>query len=54
MALAIMVVTIGLLPIGLGLLSESTSTAIAQMPALVSALQASALKLSALQPGGLG
>ena len=43
MALAITVVAIGLLPAGLGLLSESTSTAMAQLPALVSALQSGGL-----------
>jgi NAD(P)H-quinone oxidoreductase subunit 4 len=43
MALAISVVAIGLLPAGLGRLSESTSTAIAQLPALVSALQSGGL-----------
>ncbi|MDM7937739.1 MAG: NADH-quinone oxidoreductase subunit M [Cyanobium sp. CZS 48M] len=43
MALAITVVAIGLLPAGLGRLSESTSTAMAQLPALVSALQGGGL-----------
>ncbi|MCP9825253.1 NADH-quinone oxidoreductase subunit M, partial [Synechococcus sp. EJ6-Ellesmere] len=42
-ALTIAVVMIGLLPAGLGRLSESTSTAIALLPALVSALQAGGL-----------
>ncbi|MEI6830811.1 MAG: NADH-quinone oxidoreductase subunit M [Synechococcaceae cyanobacterium ELA445] len=42
-ALAITVVAIGLLPAGLGRLSETTSTAIAQLPALVSALQSGGL-----------
>lgn len=54
MGLAMAVVAIGLLPAGLGRLSESTSTAIAQLPALVSALQASALQLMALPSGGVG
>jgi NAD(P)H-quinone oxidoreductase subunit 4 len=52
--LAMAVVAIGLLPAGLGRLSESTSTAIAQLPALVSALQLAAAPLWGLQPGGLG
>ena len=43
MALAITVVAIGLLPAGLGRLSETTSTAIAQLPALVSALRSGGL-----------
>jgi NAD(P)H-quinone oxidoreductase subunit 4 len=43
MALAITVVAIGLLPAGLGRLCESTSTAIAQLPALVAALQSGGL-----------
>lgn len=39
MALAVAVVAIGLLPAGLGRLSEGASTAMAQLPALVAALQ---------------
>jgi NAD(P)H-quinone oxidoreductase subunit 4 len=39
MALAVAVVAIGLVPAGLGRLSEAASTAMAQLPALVSALQ---------------
>jgi NAD(P)H-quinone oxidoreductase subunit 4 len=39
MALAVAVVAIGLVPAGLGRLSEAASTAMAQLPALVAALQ---------------
>lgn len=49
MGLAIAVVAIGLLPAGLGKLSEAASTSMAQLPAVVSALQ-----LAALHPGGVG
>ena len=49
MGLAIAVVAIGLLPAGLGKLSEAASTSMAQLPAVVSALQ-----LAALNPGGVG
>jgi NAD(P)H-quinone oxidoreductase subunit 4 len=49
MGLAFAVVAIGLLPSGLGKLSEAASTSMAQLPALVAALQ-----LAALHPWGVG
>lgn len=49
MALAIGVVGIGLLPAGLGRLSEAATTAMAQLPALAAALHG-----VALTSGGLG
>ena len=49
MGLAFAVVAIGLLPSGLGKLSEVASTSMAQLPALVAAMQ-----LAALHPWGLG